>query len=714
MKNTFTLSLTFFFVLILGIGDISAQRTCATLLHAQQLGAKNPKWYANYLNRENMISEWIKKHPATNTSLSSTVYTIPVVVHVLYDDPSENIPDSQIISQIAVLNEDFGRMNADTVNTPAGFNVAASTGFQFCLAQRDPDDNPTTGIDRFQTTVFQFDMALDDVKYSAVGGVDAWDSDKYLNIWVCDLDPAVLGYGEAPDVIHTASYGVVINYRNFGRGGSTVAPFNLGRTTTHEIGHCFDLDHIWGDGSGCLVDDNISDTPPQDVETIGCLSFPAFDACTPSGNGIMFMNYMDYSDDSCMNMFTLGQGGRMQFSMSLLYPSLLSSSGCQPVVLTNNDVWLRKIVEPIGQTCDPNISPMIRIKNYGNSQIDSVTINYAFNGGSFSSFQWVGSLASLANVDISLPPTTLSAGIHTLTVFTSNPNSLADPVNINDTLTTSFEIIGNGVALPYTEGFEGLTFPPLNWTILNPDNDYTWEQTTLAAKTDSTSIFVNNYFYDHASIPGADPNDDIDLPIVDLSSVTNPALKFDVAYTYYEGQFVTSTDTLEVWISADCGSNFTRLYQKGGVDLSTAPDTVIEFIPDSSQWRSETIGLGAYASATQVVFRFRNINGFGNNLYIDNINLTSVTSLDNILNSSLVKVFPNPSTGEFTLDLQKVKNEIYQLSVFDALGKTVYQNELNGQTSRHQLNLSHLDAGIYYARLFSDGEVQMISLVINN
>ena len=227
------------------------------------------------------------------------------------------------------MNEDYARLNADTINTPVPFrSVAGAPNFQFCLANRDPNNNPTNGIERRQTSVQTFN-ADDLVKYFSSGGLDAWDVNKYLNIWVCNLENPILGIGDMPSSIHSDTYGVIVHYNAFGRTGNVLYPYNLGRTCTHEISHCFNLYHIWGDDDfSCLGTDFIADTPNQSDATYGCHGFPFADMCTMTYPGIMFMNFMDYSDDNCMNMFTANQATRMINSISSYYPDLLTSTGC--------------------------------------------------------------------------------------------------------------------------------------------------------------------------------------------------------------------------------------------------------------------------------------------------------------------------------------------------------------------------------------------------
>lgn len=270
-------------------------------------------------------------------SASRSSITIPVVVHVVYSADTQNISDAQILSQIAILNADYGATNSDRAGTPSAFlSVSGTPGIQFCLAQRDPGGNATTGIVRKSTTTTSFTIT-DAVKYSNQGGDDAWPSSSYLNLWVCNLGSGLLGYSHFPGGA-AATDGVVINYTAFGNTGTVTAPYGLGRTATHEIGHWLNLYHIWGDDNGgCTGTDHVDDTPNQAGENFGCPSFPHV-SCTNGPDGDMFMNFMDYSDDACMFMFSAGQSTRMQslFAPGGARASLLSSMGCTPPTAGSN------------------------------------------------------------------------------------------------------------------------------------------------------------------------------------------------------------------------------------------------------------------------------------------------------------------------------------------------------------------------------------------
>lgn len=306
-------------------GTVTRTR-CAVNEHEAYLESKNPNRKAERAAYESAIQKWIAENP---DQTNRAVITIPVVVHVIYKNADENIPDAQIQAQIKILNEDYAYTNADGSTTPSAFkSLAANTGIQFCLAKRDPNNKVTTGIVRKSTTVSGFSTD-DKVKFAASGGDNAWDTKKYLNIWTCYLTGGVLGYGEFPTGTQTNTYGLVCGYDVFGTPVQDPT-YNKGRTSTHEIGHCFNLRHIWGDEPACSADDFITDTPMQKAEHYGKPTYPETkERCNSSDPSSMFMNYMDYTDDSHMNMFTKGQSTRMNAVVSNPpYNALVTSNGC--------------------------------------------------------------------------------------------------------------------------------------------------------------------------------------------------------------------------------------------------------------------------------------------------------------------------------------------------------------------------------------------------
>jgi hypothetical protein len=238
---------------------------------------------------------------------------IQVVVHVVYNTDDQNISDAQVKSQIAVLNKDYRATNPDRNKTPTVWKgLVADPMVVFNLATKDPSGATTDGITRTQTDKTEFGDD-DTVKSDTTGGKSPWPTNKYLNIWVCKLGGGLLGYAQFPGG-PAATDGVVILNTAFGTTGTAQAPFNLGRSATHEVGHFFNLRHIWGDTADCSGTDFVDDTPNAESPNFGKPSFPHV-SCSNGPNGDMFMNYMDYVDDDSMFMFTHGQVVRMQATL---------------------------------------------------------------------------------------------------------------------------------------------------------------------------------------------------------------------------------------------------------------------------------------------------------------------------------------------------------------------------------------------------------------
>jgi len=312
------------------------QRNCGTMQHLDEIRQRDPG-VDNRMDVENLdIKHWISNNTSSSKSMPNLI-TIPVVVHVIYKNSSQNISDAQIFSQIDILNEDFRMNNSDASSVPSAFaGAAADCEIEFCLAVRDPNGNVTTGITRTYTTTSSF-SGYTSMKYSSTGGQDAWNTSDYLNIWVCNLASGLLGFATFPGG-NSSTDGVVCDYAYFGNTGTATSPYDLGRTATHEVGHWLNLYHIWGD-SYC-GNDYVSDTPKHEESNYGCPSYPHASSCSGTGSsGEMFMNYMDYTNDACMFMFSTGQKNRMRATLNSSRSSLLSSLGCQvvypPIILSS-------------------------------------------------------------------------------------------------------------------------------------------------------------------------------------------------------------------------------------------------------------------------------------------------------------------------------------------------------------------------------------------
>jgi hypothetical protein len=328
------------------VTELTAQQRCSTSDYQQEQFSRN----SSFRDRINEI-EIFTKHQiegrATNRT-ENTIIKIPVVVHILYHTQTEKISDEQVASQIDALNKYFRRRNADTTNTPAYFRtLAADCEIEFQLAISDPRRRSTSGIVRKYTPITKW-KADDQMKFSSSMGDDAWDPKSYLNIWVCNLEKFA-GYATTPGGEENKD-GVVISYTAFGTGIGT-SSYGMGKTAVHEVGHWLNLKHLWGDEN--CGDDGVSDTPKQASYTIGCPSTVRI-TCGNGPYGDMYMNYMDFSNDACINMFTEGQKARMRALFNTGGPrnSLLLSKGLNPPLIaespstTEDPKWLHPQLFP--------------------------------------------------------------------------------------------------------------------------------------------------------------------------------------------------------------------------------------------------------------------------------------------------------------------------------------------------------------------------------
>lgn len=261
-------------------------------------------------NKLRSLESAIQARRATNVIAARGLITIPIIVHVVYHTNEQNISDQQIKSQVSVLNKDFRAQNSDIHKIPVVWrNLATDSQIEFRLDR----------VTRTRTNVALFNDD-DAMKLSSKGGHDVVTPDTHLNIWICNLTPW-LGYAYFPGVRHEID-GVVIGYKYFGTTGTAEAPFDLGRTTTHEIGHYLNLHHIWGgDTPICGDSDQVSDTPNQAGPNYHEPTYPSI-SCNNGPHGDMFMNYMDYVDDQAMFMFTAQQVVRMRTTLSQARPGL--------------------------------------------------------------------------------------------------------------------------------------------------------------------------------------------------------------------------------------------------------------------------------------------------------------------------------------------------------------------------------------------------------
>ncbi|MBL0078972.1 MAG: T9SS type A sorting domain-containing protein [Bacteroidetes bacterium] len=674
MKRIFTLSM---FLIGLFLNS-NAQHRCGSMDALEQEKLDNPKGYQHYLEAKEMAENWLA-NPNNQNRMGADTIVIPVVFHVIYKTADQNISNQRIAEQIDILNKDFARLNADASNTPSRFqSIASGIKIKFCLANRDPNGNPTTGIERKLTTLTSFSPNDSKMKLTSDGGLDGWNRNKYLNLWTCNITGGILGFATFPG--GTASLdGVVLLYSTVGNG--TLSPYNKGRTATHEVGHWMGLYHIWSSiaddqctnqNSQCTDSDNIGDTPNQCGATYGCPSGIQTDFCNNTANGIMYMNYMDYVNDNCMNMFTVGQIAKVQSILNTSRSAILTSDGCSGSNVVIIDAQPLQILAPTGASCLTTFTPSVKFRNNGNGNITALQFTFGTVGSSDSlTFIYNGTLAPGATINLTSSNVfTRPAGSYTFFARVRNVNGANDNNLANNYLTGPFTV-GNAstAAIPFFDGFESNNFP-VNYTLIPSNADSTWKVTNTAKKTGTYSLFINYFDY---QVKGA--KDEFILPSFNLSSINNPILVFDRAYAQYTFPGSgTISDTLEVWVENGCGTGFQRVYRKFGNTLDTDTATRSFFKPTfARQWESDTINLSAYAGSL-VNIKFRGINRYANNLYLENINVKAnpTTGIkQNTLNENRFTVFPNPNTGKFNVQYIGEEATQIELKLYDLAGKSI-------------------------------------------
>lgn len=602
----------------------SAQDRCGTLQYSKEL-------YGDYQLRKSRFEEWITlkrqlRRNAPSSRQQAAPYRIPVVVHIIHNgEPigtGANIPEAQVLSQLRVLNEDFNRQNADRVNTPAIFeSVAGSVDVEFVLAKRDPDGLATTGIVRVDGNRSSWTMndnyALKSLSY--------WPAEEYMNIWVCNLTDNHAGFAQFPvstlpgmenSSTNRLTDGVVIWHRAFGSEDdgsfSLDGIFDKGRTATHEIGHFLGLNHIWGDDDGCNGSDYVADTPNQGSATNGCPAHPRMDNCT---SAVMFQNFLDYSNDACMNLFTQGQVERMIVVLenSPRRNSLLTSPGLQEPDPLPNDLGISSIKFPNASVCSNSVTPVIEVRNYGSNVISGAKIRFVLDGSIIEATDFSLSLNPQEVIEISFNNVAISSGSHVFAFQVLTTNGGTDSGSYND-LNTATIVVPFFVPTPLTENFSQT---PEGWITRNPDGQITWQIVTAPSDV-ATNKALKMDFFNYEDKIG-----EIDVflsPVVDLSSVPAATLSFDVAYAQYQA----SNERLQVVVLTDCQTpeEGTIIYDKAGDALETAPSMTNPFTPShAGQWRKELLDLNAFVGYERVQLAFVGINDWGNNLYLDNISL---------------------------------------------------------------------------------------------
>jgi PKD repeat protein len=579
---------------------------------------------------ENWLQEQVRLYKEQENAKVSegkpkaTLLTLPIVFHIITSGSgATNVSATWVQRQVDQLNIDYRNLAGST--HPA----AGDCEIQFCLALRDPSNATLTepGIHRV-TTYGAGPFGQTNFDNTIKPGT-VWDPTQYINIWVGDLSGGLLGYAQFPSSSGLQGLntnggsantdGVVILHTSL---GSVANPnpaggqYGRGRTLTHELGHWLGLRHIWGDGN-CSATDYCADTPPAGAANYGCPTNQ--NSCTTDNAPDMIQNYMDYTDDACMNILTNDQITRVRAVMNVSprRSTLASSTKCNS--LAANDATISAIINPTGTICGLSFTPQVTLKNLGNANLTSCTVTYNLDGGANQTYNWTGSLTPNSTANITLNAFTSTSGNHIFNVSTSSPNGSSDGNPGNDALSSNFTLaVVTGATLPFSEGFTATTFPPTNWALTNGGNAVTWARATVGtAPTAGNSAMMDNFT---SSTTIAGDVDDLKTPALNLAGYTSASLTFDVAYARYNA---TYSDTLNVVVSTDCGQTWTTAYTKGGTTLATQADQTSAFNAPTT-WRNETVDLSQFVGNNAVYVAFRNKSGWGQKLYLDNVNITGV------------------------------------------------------------------------------------------
>ena len=596
-------------------GTHSTLRTCHTMEMDSIIRKKYPQLGTSEDFEKNFKTQ-IRKQANINARMESVVYTIPVIVHVVHNGQAigvgENITAAQVQSQIDVLNEDFRRKTGTS-----GFNsnsVGSDVEIEFAPALFDPTGKLLVepGIHRVNSGRNSWGIRTD--IENTLKPQTIWDPNSYFNIWTLKYGGAMidnLGYAQFPSLSNltgleqngglAATDGVVCRYNAFGRVGTIYTPYDKGRTVSHEVGHWLGLRHIWGDVTNQCShpQDYCDDTPKAKKPNFGCPT--GTNSCIfylGFGDGPdMIENYMDYTDDACMNTFTQNQKTRMRSVMEVsprrkeLLSSTVHISTNKPLTFFDADKETVCSGSAITFSDSSKNTPTSWRWDFFNSSGSNV--------GTFNT----------KNVSITFN----SAGVYDVRLISTNlagKDTLLKPNYINVVSNTFLNF-------PFNETVEGTsTFP--NWIFYNPDKDITWSETSKASAngTGTWSLVFDNY---NATVDLGGKIDAMITNKLNLSTNQNVLLSLDVAYAQFSQQY---NDTLVLYYSVDCGETFTPFWFKGGSDLATAPNTTSAFIPTSSQWKTEQISLNFLNGFSSVYIAIANISGWGNNLYLDNVKFT--------------------------------------------------------------------------------------------
>jgi hypothetical protein len=362
--------------------------------------------------------------------------------------------------------------------------------------------------------------------------------------------------------------------------------------------------------------------------------------------------------------------------------------------------------------CATSFTPTVTIKNFGTNTLTNCDVNFKIDAGTVTTIPWSGSLATNASTTVTLPAQTVAAGSHTFTSYTSAPNGGTDFDAANNQMVKSFSIIGTGGSAPLVEGYTSTTFPPTGWFINNVDNGPTWTRKTGAGGFGTSTACAKIDFFNS---PGGQV-DEFYAKNLDLTGATGVDLKFNVAYAQYSASYV---DKLEVKVSTNCGSSWTTLYNKSAGTLATNGGAMVTsaFTPTATQWRAETVSLASYIGQTNLMIKFVATSGYGNNAYLDDVNITNLTTgIQEQTTLTGVNVYPNPATDNATVSFNLVESDNVSVMLVNSIGQTVINTDLGKMSAGDQsylLNTEFLSNGLYFLNVKVGNNMTTKKVTIN-
>ena len=711
--------------------DNYAQDRCSAV-EAERLRRDAGTFLEIEKKREDWISqkvlEYRNRPKAFGTAEDKEIKKIAIVVHVIHNgEPigiGANISDEQILSQIEVLNEDYQKKNADTVNTQEEFrSVASCMNIEFVLARQTEEGQFTNGIVRKQGT--QESYGIDMADRLLLSEISQWNPEIYLNIWVTNLTSPYIGLAQFPDLEFPGlsdepdkedprTDGVLIDYTVFGSIGKVpdldlMPSYNLGRTTTHEMGHFFGLKHVWGDDTsigGCSVDDYVSDTPMSNNNYTGL--------CTPDNHvscnsNDMFENFLYYTDDACMNIFTAGQVERMNVIIDNAprRASLYNSTGTKFPDDMFVDVGIEEIITPGKVVCSGDFAPAVRIRNNGNVAVSDFDLQYTKDDQQVI-YPYEGDTLFPGNTfDMILDGENNSNGQFQIQFEVINV-----PNNTN-TRTVRAELLyavnDQQDFIPLRQDFESGDLALTNWIVLNDDSDITWEITeTTNGSSANQSGFINLFNYESKG-----QSDWLISPLLDFSEAQSASLLFKTSYAKH-GNF---NDQLYVMAMENCSGDFDKVLRIfSSSELSVENSDNFWEPTERGDWIQQSLDLNEFAGQRDVRIAFRMVNDFGNNLYLDDIEFFA-TDLVDIVTTAMnsYTLYPNPTNdGQFQLSFNTSGRQTVMVSVFDQLGKTVTVNEYpNTLNQTYYYDFSTQSNGVYFIHAVGEDFMRSKKLVIS-